>query len=61
LRRFVFELPNGRCVNTISDFNLLLTPRKRLGPLYLKEATLVNTQNVSSKYSNSTRVMYYEV
>jgi DNA sulfur modification protein DndC len=61
LRKFVFELPNGKCVATISDFNVLLSPRKRLGPMHLKRAKLIETGNVSSNYLQSTRVMYYEV
>ncbi len=59
LKKFVFELPNDKRVNTISDFNILLTPRKRLGPLHLKQAKLVTSRSVSSNYSESTRVMYY--
>jgi DNA sulfur modification protein DndC len=61
LRKFVFELQNGKRVVTISDFDLLLTPRKRLGPMHLKRAKLIESRSVSSKYSQSTRVMYYEV
>jgi len=61
LRKFVFELPNGKRVAAISDFNILLTPRKRLGPMHLKRAKLIETGSVSSSYSRSTRVMYYEV
>jgi len=61
LRKFVFELPNGKRVAAISDFNILLTPRKRLGPMHLKRAKLVESRKMSSKYSRSTRVMYYQV
>ena len=61
LRKFVFELPNGKRVATISDFNILLTTRKRLGPIRLERAKLIGTQNVSPNYAQSTRVMYYEV
>ncbi len=60
-RKFVFELPNGKRVAAISDFNILLTPRKRLGPMHLKQARLLATRTASSKYSRSTRVMYYPV
>lgn len=59
IKKFVFKLPDGKCVTTISDFNTLLTPRKRLGPLHLKQAKLLTSQSVSSNYSKSTRVMYY--
>ena len=61
LKKFVFELPNGKRVAAISDFNILLAPRKRLGPMHLKKAKLIETRRVSSKYSLSMRVMYYEV
>lgn len=30
LRRFVFDLPNGKRVAAISDFNILLTPESDL-------------------------------
>ena len=59
LRKFVFELPNGKSVVTVSDFNILLTPRKRLGPMHLKRAKLIETRSVSPNYLQSTRVMYY--
>lgn len=59
IKKFVFKLPDGKRVTTISDFNTLLTPRKRLGPLHLKQAKLLTSQSVSSTYSKSTRVMYY--
>ena len=59
LRKFVFELPNGKRVAAISDFNILLTPRKRLGPMHLKRAKLIGSRMASSEYLQSTRVMYY--
>jgi len=59
LRKFIFELPNGKSVAAISDFNILLTTRKRLGPVRLKQAKLIETRKVSSNYSKSTRVIYY--
>lgn len=60
VQKFIFELPNGRRIATIADFNLLLPQRKRLGPMYLKRGELIKTQVVSSSYAKSTRVMYYE-
>lgn len=60
LKKFVYELPNGKRIVTIADFNLLLTPRKRLGPIHLKQARLYESKRVSSDYLRSTRVMYYE-
>ncbi len=59
LQRFIFELPNGNHIYTISDFNIIQTPRKRLGPLYLSKAKIIENKNVSNNYSRSTRVMYY--
>lgn len=61
VQKFIFELPNGKRIVTISDFNLLLTPRKRLGPLYLNRTNFIKSINVSTKYSRSTRVMYYHI
>jgi len=59
LREFVFQLPNGNRVATVSDFNILLTSRERLGGIYLRKAKFIKTQSVSSDYSQSTRIMYY--
>jgi len=61
LKKFIFRLPDGKTIATIADFNLILTPRKRLGPIYLKQASFIKSHSVSSKYLHSTRVMYYEV
>ncbi len=59
LQKFVFKLSEGKYIVTISDFNVLLTPRKRIGPIRMKQAKFIRSQIVSSKYSKSTRVMYY--
>ena len=61
LKKFILNLQNGKRVSIISDFNILLSSRKRLGPLNLKQAKLVTSRSVSSDYSRSTRVVYYEV
>ncbi len=61
LKRFVLELRNGKRMATVSDFNLLLTARTRLGAWPLKGATLVGNRTVSQAYSDSTRVLYYGV
>ena len=61
LRKFVFELPSGKRVATVSDFNILISSRKRLGPLYLKQSKLIGSKSLSSNYLRSTRVMYYFV
>jgi len=61
LKKFVYKLPNGKTIATIADFNLVLTPRKRLGPLHLKNAKLIKSRSVSLNYLRSKRVMYYEV
>lgn len=61
LRKFVLELPNGKRFAVISDFNILLSSRKRLGPLHLGRAKLLGTRRMSSDYLESTRVLYYQV
>jgi DNA sulfur modification protein DndC len=59
LHKFVFELPSGQQVTTIADYNLLLTPRQRLGPLRLNNAKLIGSRIVNRDYLQSTRVMYH--
>jgi DNA sulfur modification protein DndC len=59
LKKFVYQLLDGRCVTTISDFNILLTPRKRLAAMSFDRARLIDTKSVASDYLKSTRVMYY--
>lgn len=59
MKKFVFQLRGGKRVAIISDFDILLSSRKRLGPLSLKEAKLVRARNVSTHHTRSTRVMYY--
>jgi hypothetical protein len=59
LKKFIFKLANSKRIVTISDFNLLLSTRTRLGPLNLGQAKLVNLENASLKFLGSTRVMYY--
>jgi len=61
LKKFILNLQNGKRVSIISDFNILLSSRKRLGALNLKQALLVTSRSVSYDYSHSTRVIYYEV
>ena len=59
LQKFIFKLADGRHIVTISDFNALLTTRKRIGPVRIKEAKFIQSQIVSSDYAKSTRVIYY--
>jgi DNA sulfur modification protein DndC len=61
LKKFIFKLSNGDKLATISDFNILLTPRTRLGSKNLKRVHLIKSQKVSYHFSHSTRVMYYEM
>lgn len=61
LRKFVLEFPSGKRFATISDFNILLSGRERLGPLHLGRAKLLHTRRVSPEYSRSTRLLYHEV
>jgi DNA sulfur modification protein DndC len=59
LKKFAYQFFDGRSVTTISDYNVLLTPRKRLAGLFFDRAKLVSTKNATQSYSKSTRVMYY--
>ena len=59
LQKFVFGLPNGNRMSAISDFNILLTTRSRLGSVCLQQVKLIKTHSVSPRYLHSTRVMYY--
>jgi DNA sulfur modification protein DndC len=61
LKRFVFELSNGERLAVISDYNVAKTSRTRVGSISIQKATLIKcADDVSSKYSKSTRVMYYK-
>jgi DNA sulfur modification protein DndC len=59
LKQFRLELPNAGCVVAISDFDVLRTPRKRLGPLHLKLAKLIDVRSAPPRRLQSTRVLYY--
>lgn len=61
LRKYIFEIPNQGQLAVISDFNILLSSRERLASIYLKNAKLLKSRNVSLNHSNSARVMYYNV
>lgn len=61
MRRFVFRLRNGKSLTAVSDFNLLRSGRKRLGPFHLNGAKMIRTRRLASCYLRSTRVMYYVV
>jgi len=61
LMRFVLEFASGKRFALISDFNVLLSTRERLGPLHLGGAKLLRTRGVSPEYSRCTRLLYYEV
>lgn len=58
-QKYILKLPSGKHITVISDHNLLDTPRRRLGPIHLKQAKLLRSYNISSKYLQSTRIMYY--
>ena len=60
LNQFVLQLRNGKRLTTVSDFNILLTDRTRLGAWPLKEARVIRHGTVSLEYAASTRLMYYE-
>lgn len=57
--RFIYKMPEGNKIAVISDYNLADTRRKRLGPLSLKNAKLISTEDVKADYLKSTRVIYY--
>jgi len=61
MKKFNYELPNGKTVITFSDFDIVKTPRKRLGPMRLNKAKLIHSRKNSLDYSKSTRVMYFMV
>jgi hypothetical protein len=60
LKKYILQLSNGNNIAVISDSNILLGPRTRLGALSLKQAKLIKTRKLASRYSQSTRVMYYQ-
>ncbi len=59
LREFIFELPNGKSLVTVSDFDITLSTRERLGSIHLKQAKLIETRSMCSDRLTPTRVMYY--
>ena len=61
IRKFIFDLQNGKRIVVISDFNILLSSRNRLGSIHLKNVNLIKSRNLSAKYLHSSRVMYYEI
>jgi len=61
LKKFTYKFPKRRTVSIIADYDVLLTPRKRLGPMFFDKAKLIESRKVSPDYSQSSRTMYYEV
>ncbi len=61
MREFVYRLPSSSKIVVISDVDILLTPRKRLGPLHLKNARLLKTRDVCPDRFESTRIIYYRI
>ena len=61
MRKFIFDLQNGKRIVVISDFNILLSSRNRLGSIHLKNVNLIKSRNLPAKYLHSSRVMYYEI
>jgi len=59
IREFLFELPNGNRITTISDYNIVFSHRTRLGGIHLGKAKFTEERSVSSDYSGTTRIMYY--
>ena len=61
IRRYEYVFENGKRVAALADFAVERTPRMRLGPLFMRKATLVDSRRVEADYSRLTRVAYYEV
>ena len=59
--RYEFTLPDRRRFAAVADFDVLDTPRQRLGGLFLRNATPLKTKEVTPKYDLLSRVLYYEV
>ena len=58
LNEFIFELPNGKLIDMVSDFNLLSAKRKKLGQFYLRQAKLIEIKDKHLDYPGLARVMY---
>lgn len=59
LRKFEYTLPGHKRVTVFSDFDIIETPRQRLGPLNFNEAELARATILPAEYAQLTRVMYY--
>jgi len=58
LKEFTLELPGGIRVVAVSDFNILLSQRKRLGGIHLSKAKLVEERNITGYPQSTTRIIY---
>lgn len=59
-KKYVYELPTGRRLAVVADFDLFDTARQRLAGFSLKNAETISRRRMSEKYHDSTRVMFYE-
>jgi DNA sulfur modification protein DndC len=59
-KKYVYELPSGRRLAAIADYDLFDTERQRLAGFSLKNAETISIRRMSEKYHDSTRVMFYE-
>lgn len=59
--RYEFTLSDRRRFAAVADFDVLDTPRQRLGPLHLNNAIRKKVKTVTKKYDALSRVLYYEV
>ena len=59
LREFEVQLANSRRLIVISDFDLVLASRTRLGPVHLRGAESISGRLVSDEYARLTRVTYH--
>jgi len=59
LRKFEYVMPGHKRIIVFSDYDILKTPRQRLGPLSLNRAELANAKTLPLSFAHLTRVMYY--
>lgn len=59
MKRYIVETSKGNRIAVVSDCNVAEIERERIGSIYLKNIKLIKSENVTDKYLDSTRVMYY--
>lgn len=61
MKRYIYEMCNGKKVAVISDCNITAMNRERLGSIHLDKIKLIKSEDVDDKYKKSTRMMYYRI